>query len=571
MQYVPADKTLTLHTCVELVLEGVAGYVCGDYLPQGLSPRGRNVYQQMVTEMVVNPDDVQLQVSSSPAATVRGVDPGTYDYVIITKPDWVAEFQDLADWRTQSGIPATIVDTSWIYGEYTGADNQERIRNFIIDAHTTWNASYFLLAGETITVPFKYHTYYDESTPSDQYYSDFDDDWTHEVFVGRLSVSSTIEIARVIEKIFTYEKNPPATDYAREVLLVGMDLDASTPCEDLQETIAGYITGFDPGFDITKVYDSDPGNHKTAALAALNASKNLVNHADHASSTELGTGYFHHGWCIYKSDVDNLVNDGELSVIVSLGCSPNGMTAGDCIAEHFVNRNTNQAGVAFTGNTRKGWYYGGYPESLSGTLDREWWRGLFEEDKDILGETLVFSKHNFSRSGSDVKEHCEWTFNLLGDPAMPIWTDDPQSLVVTHEDTWTVGAYTGAFPVEVYCGGSPLQYATVCLWKEGEVYEVEETDALGLATFDFTLAAPGVMKVTVTHHNRVPYTDDVEAYAAGNGDFDIDGDLDLADFAAFQRCFGELGEGPCQPDNMIGSGYIQLDDFAEFAEDITGP
>ena len=103
VQYVPADKTLTLHTSVELVLEGVAGYVCGDHLPSGLSARRRDVYRQMVADMVVNPNDVELQVSHhAPATPLRGVDPGTYDYVIITDTAWVGAFQPLADWRTQS-------------------------------------------------------------------------------------------------------------------------------------------------------------------------------------------------------------------------------------------------------------------------------------------------------------------------------------------------------------------------------------------------------------------------------------------------------------------------------------
>ena len=47
------------------------------------------------------------------------------------------------------------------------------------------------MGGEHYIVPFEYRTYYaGESTPSDQYYSDYDDYWVHEVFVGRFSIQS---------------------------------------------------------------------------------------------------------------------------------------------------------------------------------------------------------------------------------------------------------------------------------------------------------------------------------------------------------------------------------------------
>ncbi|MFH0983172.1 MAG: hypothetical protein V2A79_16760, partial [Planctomycetota bacterium] len=59
--------------------------------------------------------------------------------------------------------------------------------------------------------------------------------------------------------------------------------------------------------------------------------------------------------------------------------------------------------------------------------------------------------------------------------------------------------------------------------------------------------------------------------AYGDGNFDMDSDVDLADFAVFQTCFGELGLGNCQPGNMTGSGVIELDDLAEFVSALDGP
>jgi hypothetical protein len=63
----------------------------------------------------------------------------------------------------------------------------------------------------------------------------------------------------------------------------------------------------------------------------------------------------------------------------------------------------------------------------------------------------------------------------------------------------------------------------------------------------------------------------VTCYDFGNGDFDLDADVDLADFAAFQECFGQYALPSCGPGNMSGDGYIGLTDYDAFEGVMTGP
>ena len=65
-------------------------------------------------------------------------------------------------------------------------------------------------------------------------------------------------------------------------------------------------------------------------------------------------------------------------------------------------------------------------------------------------------------------------------------------------------------------------------------------------------------------------TDDV-CVLYGNGDFEPDGDVDLADFSSFQQCFGSEAIGACEPGNFTGTGMIDLDDLAHFVNELTGP
>ena len=59
-----------------------------------------------------------------------------------------------------------------------------------------------------------------------------------------------------------------------------------------------------------------------------------------------------------------------------------------------------------------------------------------------------------------------------------------------------------------------------------------------------------------------------------DGDFDLDGDVDMLDFARFQECFtgsgGEYEEG-CEPGDIDGDGAIGLRDYGPFHSILGGP
>ncbi len=502
LQYVPATGQLVLHRELEITVESRPGYVSRESYAK-FTDKQREMYEQRVCGMVVNPQDVVIDPPVRAAS--KALPAGDFDHVVITSSSYSSYFDDLVEWHNKRGLRDTVVTTAYIYANYSGSDDPEKIRNFVIDAHSTWGTTYFLIGGEEGTVPFKYRYYYYDTTPSDQYYADYDDDWTCEVYVGRITEAHALLFEAAIDKILQYERDPQLSDYPLDVLLIGMDLDSWTDGEDLKETIDGYIPA---RFDVTKVYDSHASDHRIATLDALSAGQNLVNHNDHSNSTVMGTGYVNHNLSINAAHVNALTNDDQPCNVVSTGCWANDMTYEDGIAERFVIYNPNQAGVSFTGNTRDGWYTQGNPYALSGQLDRDWWRGLFEYDQYILAHAMVWSKHQFSHS-SNINKHCEWTFCLLGDPAMPLWTDTPASLDVTHPTTLPLGS--SSFMVHVESGGGNLSGAYVCLWKEGEVYLTDDTDGGGNVSFTPSPSTSGTMYVTVTEHNYLPYEGDAMA------------------------------------------------------------
>ena len=555
LRYVPSSKKLSYFSSLIIEIDGVAGYECGDYLSPNVSENDRRNYEQMVKGMVKNPESVQL-VSSLKMSTAVLPPGGPFAHVIVTSSSLAPYFQPLVDWHNQKGVKDTVITTAWIYANYTGADTQ-MVRAFIMDAASNWGTTYFLIGGENETVPFAYRQYYSEGTPSDQYYSDYDNDWTNEVYVGRVSAGSTTEVTTFVNKVLKYEKDPPRTDYPLNVLLIGMDVDASTREELLKDNIATYIPA---QFNLTKVYDSQSTNHRTATINALNAGQNLVNHADHSNITVLGTGDYHHGWGIYNSDVDALTNNDKLSIVVSLGCQPNHMDANDCIAEHFVVYNSNQAGVAFNGNTRNGLYYAGQPISLSGTLDREWWISLFSRNMYHLGQTLADAKHHYANSDNYMK-HCEWEFNLLGEPEMPIWTDSVDSFTVSCPLTVPMGSSSFPVHVENAAGKTPVNQAYVCLWKENDVYLTAYTNTSGDVTLTPSPSSSGTIYVTVTKQNYLPKQKEVDVSFAC-GDANQDAVIDVGDLVYLINYLYKGGPAPNPPE----SGDVNMDSLVDIGD-----
>ena len=558
VQYVPAEKRLTLHTSISLVIEGVGGYECSDYLSRNISERGRGTYEQMLKSTVVNPEDVDMRVGQAMKSTT--LEGGPFDHLIITGSLHATWYNELVLWHNQKGVRDTVVTTGWIVANYSGSTTQQKIRNFIIDANATWGTMYILLGGEHGTVPFEYRNYV-ENTPSDQYYSDFDDDWLSEVYVGRATAETGFEIQTFVFKVLKYEKDPPRTGYPLDVTLLGMDYDDFTHVELLKDNIdATYIPS---RFNVTKVYDSQASYHKADFIDALNAGQNLVNHADHSNSTVMGTGDHNHGWYISNSDVDALTNYDQLCVIVTPGCHPNHMDFSDCIAEHFVIYNPNKAGVAFTGNTRNGLYYQGQWNSLSNTLDREWWVSLFGRNIYQAGPTMADSKHHFSHSGSS-QRHCEWTFNLLGEPEMPMWTDEPDSFAVDCPSTLLKGKITFPVHVEDSTTHAPVESAYVCLWKEGEVYLTGYTDVNGDLMLNPAPTTIGSLWVTVTKHNYIP-SQQVATVDYICGDINVpggDGVVDVGD-VVYMICYLYRG---CPEPSPVEAADCNADDVVNVAD-----
>ncbi len=507
LQYNPATNTITATTSLTFQLTGTSGRTVGDLLPAATTSLQREQKTQDLQRLVINPDQVNLQ-QAPPHRTPTIPPGGPYSTVIITSTSDATAWQTLATWNTKRGIRTLIYTATQIYANYTGSTNQAKIRAFIIDAYTSWACSFFLLGGEIANVPGMTKTYTingnPESVIGDQYYNDYDDDWTSEVNVGRVSATGSAQVALFTNKTIAYQCSPPMTNFATKALLQGMDLDESSPAETMKAAInTSYIPH--PQFTVTTVYDSQSytPTHKSKFITAINAGQNLVNHYDHSNEDVLGMGYINHYADLSSSEVDSVfTNTNLLCNIASAGCHPLDYSVEDNIAEHFVIYNANKCAVSFTGDSGYGWYNTGDPGAYTGELDTHWWQALFSNSKYTLGEMISWAKNLYGTPFFSVEKYCFYSFNLLGDPTMPVWTANPATLTVTHPATLPIGS--SSFTVHVAQSGSPVNQALVCLWKGTQVYLTGLTNTNGDAVFAPAPTTIGFMNVTVTKHNYLP-------------------------------------------------------------------
>ena len=527
LQYEPQSGRLTLYRKVHVTVAAVPKPA--EAMVTVRSGWAEGVVRDAVQKLVDNPGDVPWSAACMTGDDVTAATYDTVEYLIITSSSLAPSFQPLAEWKTKRGVRTKVVTLTWIYANYTGeqsGDNQDRIRHCIKDYWQNRGTLYVLLGGDINVVPYRVAFAMADSNgadlPCDLYFSDLNGTWNNDgdaffgeypsdgidmyadVYVGRAPVGSTTEAQRFVNKVLQYEAEASQaalpTDYQLKVLFLASRLDSSTDSAALKNTIQS--ESVPSRFTCTKLYESSGNLSRTAALNGINAGYNLINHSGHGSDDVIQAG----GDYINGNDMYNRTNSPRISgIMYSLSCYSANFPTNDCLAERFVL--APNGGGFYIGNSHYGWYWVGYGnQGLSLTFDRYFWRAMLQPTYNYypLGQAHGEGK-DFGVSAAKSSAHdryCLYELNLFGDPETPLWKNTPQSLAVSHPGELLAG--TSTFQVTVTSGGLPVTAATVCLWKEPEVFLTATTNSSGVATFSPSPATSGVMYVTATKRDYLP-------------------------------------------------------------------
>lgn len=561
--FVPADGRLLLRKSIRLRIR---------IEPQPARTRLRYMhedalFEQTVRSMVVNPKALDGFRKETVTKTLGN--PNVVQYLIVTSTTSQSAFQPLADWKTKKGIRAEIVTVEdEVYPVYPGATDQQKIKACIQDYVLNHGTVWVLLGGDSSNSAGAYiipdQDCYgnvlgkiDATIPTDLYYSAIDDlDWNDDndafpceieadgdtidlfpdVFIGRIPARTAADVTTVVSKILAYEKNPPMSNYAENLLLAGKhrsDLPPSTGPSDshcqteamFSASIQPFWTGvqrdrlYDTGADFCDTSDCGPDNTDHGVTpehlsAALNLGYNMMFMASHGD---------HELWWVepepdgqthpdrFEADLAlALTNAGRYTNVATMACVTAEFDTDStvwpyCLGEAFLFSPSGGA-VSYVGFSRNGFSSHG-----NCSIDGEsgfvflgaYYRSLLSGNPpgriQHIGAAL-FGAKNLLAGICGPYGAGRWMLfglNLLGDPELCVYTTDPHTFSLTHYNEIAMGPQT--FYVETHVAG-----ALVCLQKDDEVYAYGNADADGYFVATINPVTAGTMYVTVSAPNYRP-------------------------------------------------------------------
>ena len=470
------------------------------------------------------------------------------EYVIVTNDAMAPVFQQLADWKTQTGVPAVVRTLSFIQQQYpSAADDAERIRLFLRDAYTRWGTKWALLGGDTDVIPDRlaYCNFYvpgGEMIASDLYYSCLDGNWNADgdslygeayynsaspgdnvdlmpdIYVGRAPTTTPADAQVFVNKTLQYEKTPLGNYEFRwlffaEVLFPQPWTPGTTPTFDgagLAEQLLP-LTDEQPQLHVARLYQNYTDTTfragalpetKVGVVDSLNSGFGLGLHVGHGyrNVMEVGDGD------LTNADASALVNGNQLFNLYSINCTSAAIDF-PRIGEAFV-LNPNGGAVTNVGSTRFD-----FP-SEGQAFQYEYFRQFFEGGVSAVGQLQALQKLPFIASSTydGVDRWTELTLLELGDPELHMWMGSPTPLTVTAPASIAVS--DTQLTVHVVAHGSPLAGAQVTGYKPGDDFETVTTDGSGNATLPFRPDSLGSLTLTVTGPSARPWQASVPIVAS---------------------------------------------------------
>lgn len=500
LRYVPAVKRLEVATRIRVEVR----YEPNRHEVMELAGSQVSLVAEYARTLVANPEDL---VRWQPRTKLT--DDWLCDMAVVTSSTLAGAFQPFADWKTKRGIKTVIIKTDSIYAAYPGRDNQEKIRNCVIDYWRNHGLKWLLLGGDAEIVPVRLGRIVCEGNTgniaTDFYYADLQYSWDsnnnnlfgemtdsvdlfHDIFVGRTPVDNASDVAVFFAKDTMFERYQDTTGL-KKLLLGSTMLFSPFHGRVINRMIAEF---FPSGWQFVHLEDPASGVYRNA----MNQGHQLAHVAAHGSPGTFSV--------MSSSEVPSLTNGfTRLNFVNSIACQSGWFDGQECLAEALV-KAANGGCVACALNSRYGF---GYPPGFgpSEMLDLQFYRHLTNNDAFQFGSLNAMAKDHFQSltMGQEVWRWCVYSLNLFGDPTLGAWTEKPRGLAVTVPDSALVGPQT--FRVTVTSGASPVKDALVCLAKGSETYARGTTNSQGWVELLVGPATAGSMGMSVSAQNSCPY------------------------------------------------------------------
>jgi peptidase C25-like protein/flagellar hook capping protein FlgD len=433
----------------------------------------------------------------------NGEENGREVMLCIMPDDYVDDFQEFANWKTESGIFVHVTKFSDIGAN---AYNELIIYNHIYNAYYDWEfpPTYVLLVGDYNYFP----VFFSELNISENSFVELEgDDFFPEMMVGRFTIENDYKLQVMTNKVVSYEKEPYTAEnewFEKAICCSNNDYNSQV----ITKRFTANVMLTDGGFTSVDTMMSD-GNysgqgctyHLSDVTNAIEEGRSFLNYRGEGWSD----GWDAACYDFHINDVSGLNNGEKLTFVTSIGCGVAAFDsyAGNCFGEEWVELGTPDAirgGIAFIGPT------GITHTTYNNRIDRGIYVGMFREGMDTPGQALLRGKlYMYNVFGTDPYVQYNYhVFCQLGDPSVRIWKKTPQEIDVDHLTVIPVGYNQLEITVTSADLGYPIANAEVCLYSD-EIYITTVCDSLGVALIDFIPEIPQSITVTVYGDNVIPY------------------------------------------------------------------
>ncbi len=471
-------------------------------------------------------------------------DDNEMDILLITQNSFVASFEPYLEFKESTGFVCSSKTVEEIYSEYNGQDDQEKIRNCIIDYYESYGISYVILGGDgdgggTGQEIIPHRGFYDNAygmneydIPADMYYSNLDGNWNtdgdskwgepgeddlySELSIGRVCASNTTHILNHTNKLLLYQDSPVVEDIEKALFLGELLWNDPTWGGDYKDEVAdgssnhGYTTvGLSDNITCTRLYERDMSWSKQNVFNhASNLGVNLRNHLGHSN--------VQYNMLMYNSDLttSNFQNDGitrGFMIGYSQGClngsfdnrDDGSSYIGDCFSEKITTLET--ADVATIGNSRYGWGAHSSTDGASQYFDRQFFDAIFGEDITEIGIANADSKEdNVPFINGSAIRWCFYELNLFGDPSMDIWTAVPTDFNAQYPASIPIGSVQLA--VQTY-----VPFARVALVQDDILIGRAVANEFGevIVNMFSPVVSPLPISISIIGHNKNRLQDNI--------------------------------------------------------------
>ena len=495
---------------VEVFFDGADARATEDMLVKTYSPYFDIVYKQLFNERAVRSayDDHQ-DLYRTP---VKMLVVATSAYQSSTA------FQNWLTWKKQKGIDVDIYTV-------TSSTASSTIRTEIQSRYNANHPTFLVIVGDETVVPAYKTNWSCGSTYgnciNDNEYASIDSDVYHDMFMSRMSVSSTTELSNLVNKILTYEKYTMSDPtYLNNTLLVA-GWDASWTNRVGKPTIQ-YANNnyYNSAHGINPTVYITTASGQTAAWNNIN-NVGFVNYTAHGDIQELADPEFS------NSNANAMTNNDKYLWVVANCClSANwgNSTYKPCLGETMI-RAANKGAFGYIGSIPESYWYEDYyfgvgafsyvastVQTTSSTTT-----GMYDAAFDdtgfntlnsmpYIGNVAVTYAHAVGYTSSVTDEYYWRAYQCLGDGSVMPYLNNPAANNVSHASTINIGATS--FSVSADAG------SYVSITKNNEILGVAQVPSSGTISVEISgLTSAGDVMIVVTRNQRQPYITTIQAIA----------------------------------------------------------